>query len=71
MGRAVARRVGEDGLDFFAREVFDVDLLRREFLQHCLLFRGCRRLNPVIERLTEFARQFAVDFAGVPAHPWP
>src|SRR5450759_3610851 len=31
-GGTVTRRVGKDGLDFFASQVFDFDLLRRELL---------------------------------------
>ena len=34
-----------------------------------LLLRGGRRLNAVVDRLTELAREFAVDLAGIAAHP--
>ena len=60
-GRAIARRTGEDGLDFFAGQICESNLLRRESLQQCLLLRGGRRLNAVVKRLAELAREFAVD----------
>ena len=34
-----------------------------------LLIRSGRRLNAVIGRLTELAREFVVNFAGIVAHP--
>ena len=47
-GSAVARRLGKDSLDFFARQFGDLDLLRREFRQKFLLIRSGWRLDKVI-----------------------
>ena len=64
-GCAVARRSGEDGLDWLAGKVGGLHLLRRQLLQLVLLLRRSLCLDPIVERLAELARQFAVDLTRI------
>lgn len=49
-GRAIARRVGEDGPDFLARQFGGFNLPGGKFRQQFFLLRSGRRLNAVIGR---------------------
>src|SRR5665648_47428 len=58
-------RVGKDSPDFFASQVFDFNLLRRELLQCRLLFRSGWGFKTLVNRLTEFLRQVGINLARV------
>src|SRR5512141_344768 len=68
-GRTVAWRASEDGLNLLPGQLSGPDLLRRESPQNLLLLRRSRCFDAVVDGLAEFAREFAVDFAGIASHP--
>ncbi len=61
--RVVARRLGDDARHRFAGQLGAVHLVRRERGQPPLLLGGRRRLDAIVRRLAEFARQLGVDLA--------
>jgi Glycosyl hydrolases family 15 len=65
----VARSLRKDGLDFLAGQLRGKYLLWRELRQPLLLLRARWRLNTIVSRFAELARQLTVDFAGITAHP--
>ncbi len=67
--RIVARRAGEDGLNFFASQFGAANLLWREFRQDGFFFRSSRRFHAIVHRVAELLGKFTIDFAGIAAHP--
>src|SRR3569832_1983508 len=63
--RAVARRLGEEGQDGFAGQFGRLLLPRRELGKLLLLRRRRRRLDAIVDRRADLARQVAVEFAGI------
>src|SRR6266516_3055474 len=65
----VARSRREDLADLLAGEVGDADVVGRQLLQHGSLRRGEGRLDPFVHRVSQVARELAIDLARVPAAP--
>src|SRR5574340_1432615 len=63
--RAVARRLGQDGLDRFAGQFGGPDLLRRELRQLPFLLRRRRGLDTIVDRIAEFTREITVKLARI------
>ena len=68
IGAPLPGALRENGLDLLAGQIREPDLLRRQSRQQLLLLRGGWRLDAIVSRLAELAREVAIDLAGIAAH---
>jgi hypothetical protein len=69
MGAALPRGAGEDRLDFFARQLAELDLPGGKLCEHGLLLRRGGCFHAIIKRLAEFMRERPINFAGIATLP--
>ena len=65
---AIARRVGEDGLNLLPRQAGALNAFLAHFRQHRLLLGGRVGVRAVVQRITELLGEVVVNFARIFLH---